>query len=464
MTAAPAPAPELTKAQIRVIVFGVLLSIVLGTLSQTAVAPALPTMARDLGVSNASWVVSAYLIAGTASTPLFGKFADIKGRRLALLTALALFIVGSIACALAPTMPLLVAARIVQGAGGGALFVLAMVIVADVVAPRDRGRYQPYMTTTFVVGAVAGPATGGVIAQYSHWSMIFWLCAALGVCAILFSSRVLKGLPRREQPHRLDWWGGALLLLASTTLMGAISQDGGVVTTLILVLASCLAWLAFGWRSVTAEEPLIPLPILKSPLVLSGTVAALFGAGALIVLTTFLPAFFQSVLGLSVAQAGFALIPMLVGSALGSVAAGQVMTWRPRYRWVAEVSLLASAAATAVLALFGDRLSLWPVEGLLLLASLGAGAITPVTTFSIQNSVAFHELGIATSTNNFVRQLGAALMVAGVGTLVLHVGPGRAAEQTMAFHGLFWAMTGAFFLAYLALLFMEERPLRSGAR
>lgn len=461
MTVGAVPFSELSKAEIRVIVFGVLLAIFLGTLSQTAVAPALPTMACDLGVSDASWVVSAYLIAGTASTPLFGKFADIKGRRVALLSALWLFAVGAVACALAPTLPLLIAARAIQGAGGGAIIVLAMVIVADVVAPRDRGRYQPYMTTTFVVGAVAGPAMGGLIAQYFDWSAIFWFCAGLGGLAILFGGMVLKKLPRREQPHKLDWWGAGLLLVASVSLMGAISRNGGLEATIIMAGVSIIAWAAFAWRVSRAPEPLIPLPILKSPLVLSGTVSATFGAGALIVLTTFLPAYFQGVLGLSVAQAGFALIPMLVGSAIGSVAAGQTMVRQPRYRWVAEASLLVSATATTVLAVFGSRLGLWPVEGLLVLASLGAGAITPVTTFSIQNAVQMHQLGIATSTNNFVRQLGSAVMVAGVGTAILHVGHGERAIAGEHFKGLFWAMTGAFILAYVALLLMEERSLRS---
>ena len=445
--------------EIAVIVSGVLLAMSLGTVSQTIVAPALPTLARDLQISNASWVVSAYLIAGTASTPLFGKLADIAGRRRALLTALALFILGSVGSALAPGIGWLVVARAVQGAGGGAIIVLAMVIVADIVSPRERGRYQPYMTTTFVVGAVAGPALGGLIAQYFHWSVIFWVCAGLAACAFVLTWHVLKRLPRRERPHRLDVLGVVFLLVGSVGLMAAISLHGHLGITIGLVVLSLLGWAGFAWRALTASEPLIPLPILKSPLVLSGTISAMFGAGALIVMTTFLPSYFQGVLGLGVAEAGFALIPMLAGSAVGSLGAGQVMARSPRYRWAAEAALIISAGSAAVLAVLGGRLPVSLVEGLLFLVSLGAGAVTPVTTFSIQNAVQMHELGIATSTNNFIRQLGAALMVACVGSAVLH-GKGGSAHEVSDFGGLFWAMTAAFGLAYVALLFMEERILQ----
>lgn len=332
-----------------------------------------------------------------------------------------------------------------------------MVVSADVIAPRDRGRYQPYMTTTFAVGAASGPAIGGFVAQYFTWAGIFWLCAGLGLVSLALSLVALRRLPRHERRQRLDLVGAGLLIAASATLLAAISGGLSDAVRVTLGAASALAWSGLVWWLARTPEPLIPIHILRSPLVLSGTLAAMFGAGALIVLTTFLPGYFQRVHGLSISQTGLALIPMLVGSAVGSVIAGQTMVRHPRYRRVGEVMLLISAGATVLLAVFARDLSLWRVEAVLILASLGSGAITPVTTFSIQNAIDLHELGIATSTNNFVRQLGTAIMVAVVALLIPAA---ETVEQTADYAPLFWAMAIAFVLGWLALLCMEERPLR----
>src|SRR3954463_10485119 len=219
--------PPLSHDEIRSIIVGIMLAMLLASLDQTIVATALPTIGRDLNdVEHLSWIVTAYLLASTAVTPLYGKLSDIHGRRGALLAGIAIFIVGSIACALAPSMLALILARGLQGLGGGGLISLAQTIIADIVAPKERARYQAMIASVFVASSVAGPVLGGVFAQHLHWSMIFWINLPLGAAALWSTDRALRRLPRHERPHRLDYAGGALIVLATISLLLALSWGG----------------------------------------------------------------------------------------------------------------------------------------------------------------------------------------------------------------------------------------------
>ena len=198
----PAPGP-LSHREIRAIIGGIIVAMLLAALDQTIVATALPTIGRELGdVEDMPWVVTAYLLASTAVTPLYGKFSDSHGRRITLLIGIVTFIVGSLACALAPTMFLLIAARLVQGLGGGGLISLAQTIIADIVAPKERGRYQVYIASVFVSASLLGPVLGGVFAEHLHWSVIFWINLPLGALAFWMSNAALKRLPRHDRRHR----------------------------------------------------------------------------------------------------------------------------------------------------------------------------------------------------------------------------------------------------------------------
>ncbi|MBZ0228011.1 MAG: MFS transporter, partial [Bauldia sp.] len=189
--------PALDHAQIRTILFGVVLAMLLGALDQTIVATALPTIGRELNdVENLSWVVTAYLLTSTAVTPLYGKLSDVHGRRLMLLVAIGVFLLGSVACGVSQNIYALIAARAFQGLGGGGLMSLGMTIIGDVIAPRERGRYQAYFAAIFVTSSIAGPVLGGFFAEYLHWSFIFWINLPLGLVAYLMTNHVLKLLPR----------------------------------------------------------------------------------------------------------------------------------------------------------------------------------------------------------------------------------------------------------------------------
>jgi len=194
-------------------VLGIMLAMFLGALDQTIVATALPTIGRHCGnLNDLSWVVTAYLLTGTAVTPLYGKLADIHGRRVLMLTAIGIFIVGSAACALAPSMTALVLARGFQGLGGGGLMALAQTIIADIVSPRERGRYQGYIGAVFAVSSVGGPVLGGFLTEHIDWSLIFWINLPLGLVALGMTSSVLRRVPFHPRKHRLDVIGALLMM------------------------------------------------------------------------------------------------------------------------------------------------------------------------------------------------------------------------------------------------------------
>src|SRR5262245_60954444 len=214
------PHAPLTKADVRNIFYGLMLGMFLSALNQTIVATALPTIGRDFGdFENLSWVIIAYLLSSTVVSPLYGKLSDIHGRRTMMLVAIGLFIAGSAASAAAPNMAGLIAGRTLQGIGGGGIVPLTQTTIADMITPRERGRYQAYMGTSWIVAGVAGPALGGIIAQYLHWSVIFWLNVPLGLIATLLTYHAMKRLPRHERPHQLDIVGAALMIAAATVFL-----------------------------------------------------------------------------------------------------------------------------------------------------------------------------------------------------------------------------------------------------
>jgi EmrB/QacA subfamily drug resistance transporter len=473
---APAPRAMLSHTDIRTIVIGVGVAMFLGALDQTIIAAALPAIAEDLGGFDAiSWVASIYLLTATAVTPLYGKFSDIKGRRAALTLAVVTFVAGSIACAVAPSMGWLIAARALQGLGGGGLISLAQTIVADIVAPKERGRYQIYFASVFLLASLLGPTLGGVFTQHLHWTLIFWINLPLGALAYFMSNSALKRLPRHDRPHDLDVLGAFLLVAATVTLMLAL-HDGGIdyawTSARILGLfgGSLALWLAFVWRIRTAEEPLIPLSVLGNDVVACGTVAASCGMGAYIGLSIYLPVYFQASRGMSTTESGLGLIPLMVGTVIGATIAGQLMGRITHYKRVPVIGLFFAALGALSLALWADAMPVALFAAVLAIISIGLGTVLPTTTVAIQNAVELHELGTATGTMNFFRQLASAVTVAIFGALLNASGISEAALHSVAsvppggFTSIFAATAIGFAVAFVFILWMKERPLRSAAR
>lgn len=477
--------PAMTEADIRSVIIGIMLAMFLAALDQTIVATAMPTIGRELGdLTHLSWVVTSYLLASTAVTPLYGKIADIHGRRVTLLVGIAIFVVGSIACALASSLWLLVAARFVQGLGGGGLIAMAQTIIGDMVPPRERGKYQIYIASVFLSSSILGPVLGGVVSEALHWSVIFWINLPLGVLAYVMTDKALTRLPRHERPHRLDVLGAVLMTGATMSLLLALSWGGvnhpwSSAPILGLFALSAVLWGLFGLRLRLAAEPLIPIAILANPVVRAGTVAAGFGMGTFIGLTIYLPLYFETVAGLSAANSGMGLLPLTCGTVLGATASGRAMTRLVHYRRVPVAGLATALAGTAILIARAGTMPLIPFSLLLGVISIGFGTLLPVATVSIQNAVPLHQLGTATATANFFRQIGGALIVAIFGAIVLGGmgarGAGLSPESLRAgsgverelmvrlFQYVFGAAFAGFALSLAFLLRMEELPLRGSA-
>jgi EmrB/QacA subfamily drug resistance transporter len=481
-SAAAAPRVRLSDAEVRPIVFGLMLAMFLSALDQTIVATALPIIGRDLGdVASLSWVITAYLVSATAVTPLYGKLADIHGRRVVLLAGIGVFVAGSIACALARTMPALVLARAVQGLGGGGLIALAQTIIADVVTPKERSRYQAHFGAVFAAANVVGAALGGFSAQYLHWSLIFWVNVPLGLAALAMIYRTLAHLPQMQRPHRLDLTGALLMAAATVLLLLALTWGGTrypwtspVIASLLV--ASVALWILFALRLATASEPFLPLSVLFDPVVRTATLSAGFGMGSLIGLSVYVPVYLQAVAGLSAAYSGLGLIPLLGGTVIGATFAGRRMARLTHYKRIPIVGLACGTVALCVLAV-APALPVAASAALLAVMGLGCGSLFPVTTVSLQNAVHPHQLGTATAALNFFRQLGGAILVAAFGAILLGSlsaagSGGRAADilaraggaegggLAFAFHWVFLAAALCLAVALGFLLLMEERPLR----
>jgi EmrB/QacA subfamily drug resistance transporter len=477
MTAATAHPP----AEIRQVMVGLGLAMLLSALDQTIVVTAMPTIGADLGdPQNLPWIVTAYLVAATVVTPLYGKFADVYGRRIVLLVGVSTFVVGSLACALAPSVTALAAARLLQGMGGGGLIALAQTIVADLVSPRERGRYQTYFAAVFATSSVAGPALGGFFAQYMHWSLIFWINLPLGLAALLITNRRLKLLPERRHPHSVDYAGAGLLAVASGALVLALGWGGvrfpwASAPILGLLALSAVFWAAFAWRTRVAQEPLIPLRILSLRIVRDAIASSSFGLGAFVGLSVVMPIYFEVAIGLDAHDSGLALIPLMVATVAGATLSGRLMAVVHHYKIIPLLGLGVGALAAAAAASTVQSASFLALNALLTLVTFGVGSMLPVATVSVQNAVLARDLGTATATTQFFRQLGASVIVALFGALAL--GGGRAAyisEAKLApdelarlvgsFRLVFWALAVCMAISFAFMARMEERPLRTERR
>lgn len=453
---------------------GLCLVMALSAMDQTIVAPALPTIGRELGdFANSPWIVTTYLISSMVVTPLYGKLADIHGGRIMLLVSISVFIVGSLFCALAPSMPVLILARALQGLGGGGLFSLAQTIIADLVSPLERGPYQVYFAAVFVGSGIAGPILGGLLAQHLHWSLIFWINLPLGLLALAIVDSTLRHLPVRSHPHRLDYFGAALLVAAASSMAFALGDKTAQLQTVLgLLTLSTLFWAMFVWRLGQVEEPFIPLSVLRNATARNATLCGSFALAAFMGLNVLMPVYFERVVGLSADRSGLALIPLMIGTVAGATLSGRLMGHLQHYKAPALAGVGLAFGASLLLASLAHRLPLVPLDLLLSFVSVGVGAILPVSTVCVQNAVETRHLGSATAVMLFSRQISSALIVALLGSVVIGGGAlvsedaqqltPHALENLMAsFRGVFTATSICFALSLLFLLLVEEKPLRA---
>src|SRR6266576_2443277 len=453
-----APRAPLTQSEVRTILMSLMLTMFLAALDQTIVATALPTIGRQFqDVSNLSWVITAYLLASTAVAPVFGTLSDIYGRRAMIILAMSLFVAGSVLCALAPNMPVLILARGLQGLGGGGILPIVQTVISDVVTPRERGQYQAYFSGVWVAAGVGGPVLGGVFAEHLHWSMIFWINVPLGLGSLALLLPRMGKIPVFHRRRKVDWLGGLLLMASAVVFMLVLTWGGNRYlwlspTIMAMVGASIALALAFVWHARKAEEPFLPLPLMGGTVVPYAMAAVGCALGAMLGLTVHLPLYYEVVYHLSASEAGLSLIPLAAVSTGGAALAG--------------------------LALALTTLPLWALLTLLSVFALGLGTTFPVTVVSIQNAVARSQVGTVTGAMNFFRALMASFTVAAFTAILLmalgadislageHRGPVNsiaASDMITAFHYVFCAAAALMAGAVLCMIAMEERPLAGPA-
>jgi EmrB/QacA subfamily drug resistance transporter len=381
-------------------------------LDQTILATGLPTIARDLGsLADVSWVVSAYVVAATAATPLWGKLGDRHGRKRLLQISLTWFVLASAACGLAATITQLTVLRAVQGIAAGGLMTLAMASVGDLVAARERGRYQGYIAAAFSAATVIGPLVGGLLVQHASWRWVFYVNLPLGAAALLALTRTLPTTPSNATT-RLDATGAALLAGATTAFMLFCLSPGIALAGLAAALA-----VAFINQERRAEDPVVPLDMIKVPTVAIAASALFLATAALFSVTVFVPLFLQVATGATPTEAGLLLIPMMLGTTAATIVSGRAIARTGRYKRYPVIGLALMTASLLGLAATATSRSTF-LTGLCLLAfGAGFGMVTQVLVVAVQNAVERTRLGTATAATGFFRALGGAAGAAALGAV-----------------------------------------------
>lgn len=413
----------LTHRQVMIVLGGLLVGLLLAALDQTIVATALPTIVGDLGgVDQLSWVVTAYLLASTASMPLYGKISDLLGRKRVFQAAIVVFLVGSVLCGAAQNMAQLVLFRGVQGLGGGGLMSLTFTILGDIVPPRQRGRYTGYLTGTFALASVAGPILGGFFVDQVSWRWVFYVNLPIGIAALVATSSALR-LPFPRRQASVDLVGAALLVGAVVAaLLVAVwgGQDyawtSGVVVGLgvaaVVLTAAFLAW------ERRTPEPIVPLRLFSDSVFSLATAIGVCVGSALFGATVFLPLFLQLVTGASATNSGLLLLPIMAGVLTMSIVAGRVISRTGHYRVWPIVGLSFATTGMALLSQMGSGTGRLYSSASMLLVGAGIGMTMPTLTLAAQNSVPVADLGVATSVLSFFRTLGSTLGVAVFGAVL----------------------------------------------
>jgi EmrB/QacA subfamily drug resistance transporter len=423
----PASTPRVATAparQLRMVMAGVLLAMALAALDQNIVNTALPRMAAELGgMAHLSWVVTAFMLTSTTTTPLYGKLSDIYGRRMLFFVAIAVFLTGSILCGAAQSMAEIILFRALQGLGAGGLLVLAQAAIGDVVSPRERPRYQGLFTGTFALASVAGPLLGGFITSALSWRWVFYVNLPVGLLALTMIALGLRSRPS-GRARSIDYVGSVLLTGATATLLLLLTWGGSQFPWLspesagLLAITIGLAGL-FIRQENRAAEPLIRLSLFHNRIFARGVAVGGMVVFAMLGSTVFLPLYFQLVLGMNPAVAGMMLLPQVIGMLLSSVIGGRIVTSLGRNKPFLLAGLGLEAAALGSLAMFAE----FGASSHAFLVSMGAlglgmGIGMPNLTTAVQNAVSYRELGAATGAMSFARSLGGALGVATSGTIM----------------------------------------------
>ncbi len=425
------PGYRFSIGRILAIYSGLMVTLFLAALDQTIVATALPNVVSDLGgITQYSWVFTAYMLTSTVCVPLYGKLGDVYGRKYLFLFAIVVFLIGSALCGLAQGMTELVIFRGIQGIGAGGLFPLSLAVIGSIVPPRDRGRWQGLIGAVFAASSIIGPAVGGFIVDNTTWRWVFLVNLPVGGLALIVISLTM---PRRapQEQHSIDWLGAGVLAAGTAALLLGLVWGGTDYPwtsghVLGALGGAAILLIAFALVERRVREPIIPFDVLRNPIVASSIACMALVGMVMFATISYVPLFVQGVIGSSATSSGVVLTPLMLGAVATSILCGQLVSRTGRYRWNVVLGPPVLAAGMILLWRMDVHTTSREAARNMVLTGIGIGAMMQVFVLSVQNAVPRARIGSATALTQFSRQMGATLGVTAMGTIVNHGLPAAA--------------------------------------